>query len=229
MLALLLPTRGRPDNLIRFYNSAMETAAYPEQVGVFVAIDDDDDSYDEMFDSPPMNMTLFKVKRQTLSKYWNDCYEKAKDDYVIFGHMGDDIVFQTEGWDSIIRSKFNDVEDKIAFVFGDDGSPHNGKFGTHGFIHKRWVDTVGYFVPPYFSSDYNDTWLNDVAKAIGRHIHVPILTEHMHPDFDKAEFDKTHQERVERHKRDNVGQLYDSLADERERDISLLGDVINGR
>ena len=52
-IALLLPTRGRPDNLVRFYNSAMDTAKYPQQVGVFVAVDEDDDSYDHMFVSPP--------------------------------------------------------------------------------------------------------------------------------------------------------------------------------
>ena len=49
--------------------------------------------------------------------------------------------------------------------------PRRKNFLTHGFLHRNWVETVGYFVPPYFSSDFNDTWLNEVADMIGRKIY----------------------------------------------------------
>lgn len=219
MISLLLPTRGRPDNLRRMYQSALDLA--DGEIECVVAVDDDDDSYQEFFDTPMKNMTIFKVPRQTLSKYWNDCYEKSNGDILM--HCGDDIIFRTQSWDTKVKEAFDYVADNILFVFGNDGSGvHDGKFGTHGFIHRRWAEIVGYFVPPYFSSDYNDTWLNDVARSIGRHQHINILTEHMHPELGKGPLDQTHKDRYERHKRDNVGQLYDSLLAERKNDADKL-------
>lgn len=219
MISLLLPTRGRPNNLWRMYTSALELA--DGEIECIAAVDEDDDSYQEFFDTPMKNMTIFKVPRQTLSKYWNDCYKRASGDILM--HCGDDIIFRTQSWDTKVKEAFNDYPDNIVFVYGNDGSGvHDGRFGTHGFIHRDWAETVGYFVPPYFSSDYNDTWLNDVAKSIGRHRHINIMTEHMHPELGKGPLDQTHKDRYERHKRDNVTQLYASLLKERQADAEKL-------
>lgn len=221
MISILLPTRNRPDNIRRLWRSIVRTVSNIDNIELVVYIDNDDSSYDDITDIP---MNRVRGDRIVLSEMWNKCYEVSKGDILM--HCGDDIIFRTKNWDLIVQDKFADFPDHIVFVFGNDGSQHNGNFGTHGFIHRKWAETVGYFVPPYFSSDYNDTWLNDVARMIGRHVHVDILTEHMHPDFDKAEFDITHQERVERHKRDNVGQLYDSLGGERMADADKLREVM---
>jgi glycosyltransferase involved in cell wall biosynthesis len=224
MISVLLPTRGRPRNIKRLHKSILATADNFRDIELIIAVDDDDKSMDKLLNSPPTNTTIFSCKRQVLSQYWNDCYKKANGDILM--HCGDDIVFRTKGWDTKVKETFERFPDNIVFIFGNDGSPHNGKFGTHGFIHRKWAETVGYFVPPFFSSDYNDTWLNDVAKMIGRHVHIDILTEHMHPDLKKARLDKTHKERIERHQRDNVGQLYESKHNERVEDANKLREVI---
>ena len=121
---------------------------------------------------------------------------------------------------------FDGYPDRIVFVHGRDGI-HDASFGTHGFIHRRWVDTVGYFVPPYFSSDYNDTWLNEVANALGRRVYLPgLYTEHMHPVAGKAPWDATYHERMERHTRDGVDALYVSKRHERLADVERLRAVL---
>lgn len=224
MISLLLPTRKRPDNIVRLHTSVQETADNPSEIELIIAVDDDDTSYDELMENGLANTTFFKVPRTVLSKYWNMCYERAKGD--ILQHCGDDLVFRTNGWDTVVKNTFDEYPDKIVFVFGDDGHWKN-TFGTHGFIHRKWAETVGYFVPPYYSSDYNDTHLNDVARAIGRHHYIDILTEHMHPAFNKAEWDENHMERLERHRRDNVGLLYEMNAHERARDAKVLQEVID--
>lgn len=216
MISILLPSRGRPENIERLYKSIMLTAVSPADIEIIVRLDDDDES--EYKDFPLVK--YIKGPRITLSKYWNECYEQSKGDILM--HSGDDIIFRTEGWDDVVRNAFEKQPDKILFVFGDDGSPHNGNFGTHGFIHRKWAETVGYFVPPYFSSDYNDTWLNDVAKMLGRHKHIPILTEHMHPDFGKGPLDQTHKDRILRHHRDGVATLYQDKLMERVDDANKL-------
>src|SRR6185369_12850874 len=112
-------------------------------------------------------------------------------------------------------------DDKILFVHGDDG--HWGKeFGTHGCLHRNWIDTVGYVLPPYFVSDYGDTWVNEVADAIGRRKYLPFVTEHMHFLWGKSEMDATYKERIERHKNDDPGKLYVDLAPKRLRDVEKL-------
>lgn len=210
MISLLCPTRKRPKNIERLWQSVLDTADSPEDIELILAIDDDDTSYDEQ------NIgNKKKYPRMVLSKYWNECYKRSKGD--ILFHCGDDIVFQTKGWDTTVKNTFEEYPDKIVFVYGNDGGPMTD-FGTHGFIHRNWVEAVGYFVPPYFSSDYNDTWLNDVAKLIKRHRKIDIYTEHMHPAFHKAEWDETHQERMERHRNDKVDELYRTPEMWKERD-----------
>lgn len=217
MISLLLPSRNRPDNITRLWNSVLETATGP--VEMVIRLDDDDTSaYPEA-----EGIKYLYGPRDVLSKYWNECYEHARGP--IYMHCGDDIIFRTHGWDNTVKQAFTD--DNIWFVHGDDGI-HNAAFGTHGFIHKNWVDAVGYFVPPYFSSDYNDTWLNDVANMIGRRKHVPIFTEHMHFVNGKGPLDQTHQERLTRHQTDGVDALYHSneMRQERQNDAEKLRRVM---
>lgn len=207
-ISLLLPTRKRPEWLVRFYDSAMSTADNKKQVEVVVYIDDDDDSYDNI-----KLPRLVKVRgpRVVLSEMWNACWKAARGEY--FGHMGDDIIFRSPHWDTLVTQAIDAHTGKIAFVWGNDHSPESQRnvFGTHGFVHKNWTDTVGYFVPPYFVSDYNDTFFNEVARKlnVATYIHE-IHTEHMHFSLGKALIDETTQDRLDRHERGRPEEIYKS-------------------
>ena len=166
--------------------------------------------------------------RIVLSDCWNRCAEIARADILM--HCGDDIAFRTPGWDAAVRDAFAGVPDRILFLHGyDNEEKPRGRFGTHGFLHRRWVDAVGYFVPPYFSCDWNDTWLNDVANALGRRLFIPIYTEHLHPYHGKGKLDQTHRERMARGQRDRVAQLYRQLAPKRQEDVEKLRHAISAR
>lgn len=209
-ISVLLPSRQRPQQLVRMIDSILATAHFPEQIEVVVYVDDDDRSYDGI-DHPAIVTKWVSGPRSydglvNLSIMWNLCYAASSGDIVM--HCGDDIIFRTPGWDAVVRSAFESAEDKILFAFGDDGYQTGLNFGTHGFIHRKWVETVGYFVPPYFVSDYNDVFLNDVAKLIDRHLEIPILTEHMHWCAGKAEIDTNTAERLARHDENRPQDLY---------------------
>lgn len=209
MISLLCPTRNRPTNVNRLIQSALETAADPEYIEFVFYIDEDDTSYDN-FENVWNHAAIIFVRgpRIVLSQTWNECYKMATGPY--YYHLGDDNIFKTFGWDRYFIHEFSNYPDKILFTHGLDGGPHDATgFGTHGMIHKNWVETVGYFVPPYYVSDFNDTWLNEVANMIGRHTQIrDVMVEHLHPNFGKAELDITHQERLERHHSTNVDALY---------------------
>ncbi len=225
MISILLPSRNRPENVKRLWDSIVDTTEDLNDIEMIVAVDNDDpqlEAYVKLSKAEPIHLII--MDRTVLSIYWNRCQKKAKGP--IYMHAGDDIIFRTKGWDAQVKAAFDEYEDKIVFVHGDDGGGNGQNFGTHGFIHKNWVNAVGYFVPPYFSSDYNDTWLNDVSNMLSRRKYVDILTEHMHPAFGKGPMDITHEERLTRHRTDGVDAMYSNKAEERIQDSNKLREVM---
>lgn len=221
-ISLLCPTRNRPDSVRRLVSSARETASEPRRLEFVFYTDRDAPGSVPAFECHQASINVLVGDRIVLSEMWNRCFDHARAD--VFMHCGDDIVFRTDGWDELVVGAFEKVQDRIALVHGDDG--FNYGCVTHGFLHRRWVEAVGYFVPPYFASDYNDLWLTEVATALDRKIAVDILTEHMHPAAGKGTWDKTHKERLARHKAENVDQLYKDLAPRRAEDVEKLRAVM---
>lgn len=221
-ISILVPTRMRCGRLMELYNSAFELAKFPATIEMVAYVDDDDPGYDGL---DKFNLRIIRGPQVSISEAWNKCADEAQGEYL--GLFGDDVIFRDEDWDIAVTSRFMKYPDKIGFVFGHDGSPYADTYGTHGFLHKNWVKTVGYFVPPYFKANYVDLWINDVAKALGRHLYIPYYFEHMHQGFGKAADDETYQKGRERD--EGMRELYDSLADKRQEDIEKLKQFIEGK
>jgi len=221
VISVLVPTRNRPQNVRRLVDSALETAETDVEFVFYV--DEDDDSAVDVIRSYEQTQ-IVSGPRVVLSETWNECWTYARHDVGM--HCGDDIVFRTSGWDTRVLEVFDQYPDKIVFVHGRDGY-QDRRVGTHGFLHQNWVDAVGYFVPPYFSSDYNDLWITEVADVLGRRVYLAdVYTEHMHPVIGKGEWDQTHRERVARHRRDGVDRTYRRHAPTRLVDAGKLRAVI---
>jgi GT2 family glycosyltransferase len=216
MFSLLAPTRGRPQALQDMADSAHATATGP--IEVFAYVDDDDPHLDQYVATSGVSVVV--GPRIVLSDCWNVLARKAQGDFL---HMSaDDIRFRTPGWDQIIRETFEQFPDRIACVYGRDGI-HDEKLATHGFISRRWFETVGYFTWHEFPCDFADTWLHDVAQMVGRLIYQPeVLIEHLHPIANKAEWDQTHNERRARGKSSRVEALYRRLKPRRFEDAKKL-------
>jgi hypothetical protein len=175
-----------------------------------------------------------RISSNSFENYTGKVYNiqvQDRHEYVVscglVANCGDDIIFRTQGWDTLVRQHINSYPDKIAFVHGMDGI-QNEKLGTHGFLHRNWVKAVGYFVPPYFSCDYNDTWLTDVSNMIGRRVYEPrIYTEHMHWAVGKQPRDQTYADTTARGHRDNVTAMYESMLPKRQEDARKLKEFID--
>jgi len=220
LISILCPTRERPAEFKRMVKSASKTATHPRRLEV-IAYLDDDDSYPY---EPIPSVHYIRGPRIMLTETWNVCYRSCKGE--IFMHCGDDIVFRTPGWDAIVREAFEQSEDKVLLVHGDDMSPNTDVLATHGFLHRRWVEAVGYLLPPIFSCDWADVWLTEVADMLGRRVKVPIVTEHMHYSFGKAAVDRNTLEREERGRQDNVVELFQRTVADRRRDADKLRRVM---
>lgn len=219
MISLLTPTRGRPTNMLRLCKSVEETAYEPNNIEIIFYIDIDDTESEEQFQEIwnagfAVNVYACIGKRIILSETWNKCLDISEGPYYML--CADDIVFRTKDWDTMVLNKFEEYPDKIVLVHGKDGfDAHIPPIATHPFLHKNWIDIIGYFCPPLFSCDYNDKWLSTVADIIKRRVLLPeLLTEHMHPNImdkdgkPKATADATHRERMERGKRENVDKIW---------------------
>ena len=187
MISLLTPTRKRPELMLKMARSALATGNNFE----FVFYVDDDDSLSEsgINQLPPENTKTVRGPRIPCGQCWNKAYEVCTGDIAMM--CADDLLFHTPGWNNIVEAEFAAVPDKILFLFGNDGIQYEA-LGTHGFVHRRWVETLGYFTPPYFMSYYNDTWLDRLGRMSGRRKYLPNLNiEHIHPSVGKRPMDET--------------------------------------
>lgn len=213
MISILAPTRGRPQAAAEMAGSARNTAS---DIEILFYVDDDDPNLAEYQAMPG----VIVGPRIVLSDCWNRLAEHATGDIL---HMSaDDIRYRTPGWDQVVLEAFAEYPDRIVFVYGRDGYA-DGRLGTHGFISRRWYETLGYFTWPEFQADYADTWLHDLATRIDRLVYLPdVYTEHLHPIARKANWDQTHMERRDRRRRTRPGVLYNRLHAQRQADAERL-------
>jgi glycosyltransferase involved in cell wall biosynthesis len=191
MISILCPTRGRPENVIRKVNSILSTSHRLDLVEIIFYVDNDDVTFPEIILNNG-NVTVVKGPRMWLSILQNVLYSYSKGEIIMY--TGDDVVFETNGWDEIIREEFNAQEDKILLVYGTDGGYYGDRIALHGFLHRDWVNTVGCWVQPGRAVPY-DYWLTDTARKLGRLKYIDSLRfAHIHyrQGDASAKFDSTY-------------------------------------
>lgn len=202
-VSLLVPTRGRPDQFWEMVTSAVATAT--GSIEFSRVRDFGDPTRDRYLEYPRLwepdafrmwDSFNYTEDGYSLSGLWNLAAEVVEGDILM--QCADDIRFRTDGWDRAVIDAFDQYPDKIVYVYGRDGITDE-RMATHGFMHRRWYETLGYFTWPEFSSDYGDLWNHTIAERLGRLHYLPdVYTEHLHPSVGKAELDQTHLDRIDR-------------------------------
>jgi len=224
IISLLCPTRGRVHNMSRLWSSITETTSHPEKVELIFRLDKDDlhsiltaDRLQQLSDKLTVKLFSKESHFPQVGNNWNDCWKIAKGE--IFMLCGDDLVFETPGWDDIVRREFSKVPDRIILLYGQDGI-QNERLATHGFLHKNWTDTVGYFAEPHGLTFYNDTWMHEISKLINRDVYCPeLVIWHKHWSVG-APMDETYKRMQEYF--DPEADKFNQLAGEREKDAHKL-------
>jgi hypothetical protein len=214
MISIIFPTRNRPNELLRLIESfRLHSNVQPE---ILCYVDYDDHSYDgRLFDAQ-----IIRGPQLVLSAYWDTLLRFATGDLLMAS--ADDVICRTPGWDGMVEGAFAQCPDKILMVFGNDGGPDGTKYPTSPIVHRRWIETVGRWIPPYFCADYIDTWLYDVAKRINRIQFVPFTVEHIHPIWNKAPLDETYRRGNERRQAQEPWKAFELTARERESESEAL-------
>jgi GT2 family glycosyltransferase len=195
-LAILLPTRGRPELVSRFLQSLVDTTTPTDRqnMTLFVYCDRDDPTM-ERYDWRQWEKFIRVIPGYGPRMFPPEADNHlgviaAREDADVFFAASDDLVFRTSGWYSGLAAAFSAVPDEIA-LFGFDDGAWGHELVTTPFITRRWKETLGYLIPTQFKCDHGDVWLTKIAQANGRLIWVPGKIEHMHWHFKKGVKDQT--------------------------------------
>ncbi len=241
-IGILVPTRQRVDWTKRMIDSCLDTASDPDHIKIVLRLDmdnfEDHQGYTKLIRVGVDE--ILKGPGKCLSLLWNDCYDILGESTQINMHAGDDLIFRTKDWDKVVRDEAAKFPNGVGMVYLDDGLQHEG-LATHGFYSRQWSETLGYFVPPYFAHDHNDTWHTFLGKNL-IHRGFPnaciyrgdVLIEHMHPTAPdgkggkKAPVDDVYKLAHMRKARQDCGPIYQQKLPERQKDVEKLIAAIKG-
>jgi len=191
-ISLLTPTRGRPHKMESVWKSALTTADAPNDLEVVFYLDNDDDNgiskLKDMRSDQIKSKIGCRMPIENGANMWNEAYKAAVGE--IFMLCADDVLFRTQGWDTVVRGEFEKRSDRIVYVNGNDKGPFYRRWGTHGFVHKNWIDVIGYFAPPIYFYGVDD-YYTYVSKSLGRAVFLDhVVIEHMHWTLKKTKEDE---------------------------------------
>ena len=186
MISFLCPTRGRPKQAINLYKSFINTQKNNNEL--LFCIQKEDPLFEEYKNIFKLNniSKYFTSESMPTSYLWNQMAFSAKGNLLTL--IGDDVEILTMGWDERIEAEAKKFNDNIYVITVDDGrkDKQQGKFMRcpHPTIHKKWIEVLGYFVPPFFMHRYLDRYTQDLAIQIGRYIEIKdIIFNHLKFNF----------------------------------------------
>ncbi len=188
MIALLCPSRGRPEQLKRMIKSAQATAR--GEIEIFVAVIEADK---EAHIKNGLNMRCMELPDNMPTAHkWNLLADWAMEatDCKLFMLAADDMIFQTPLWDEALTNHYKAL-DKKQHVYALQDS--RDEFGfPHVIVTREYIESMNYFVPPIFVHWYVDTWTVQIARANNCFTHLrDFLLVHKKPS-DAGQGDSTH-------------------------------------
>jgi hypothetical protein len=185
---IVCPTRGRPEQFKRFYESFVQMSEISDLVFL---IDHDDDKLKEYLSISEKCIINYEKKNTTqllnLGFDLNPTYE-------FYTYINDDFVFKVFGWDFYLCA-----QGKISY--GNDllAGPN---MPTCGVVDGEIVRALGWLQMPELKYQYGDA----VWKTIGHKLnilkyHPSVIIEHKHWSNGKAQIDETY-------KRTNTTQVF---------------------
>jgi hypothetical protein len=184
-LALLVPSRGRPQNIERLRDAMAGTCR--GDTDLIVAVDDDDPTDYRSLDLT----TLVTGPRLSLVGWLNVLANDAvKREYDAIGHFGDDNLPRTIGWDVRIEESL----ERNLFCFGNDLDPGRvpGSLSIHVFMRSEVIQKLGYMGPPAIQHMYVDPVWFAWGAATSIEYLGDVVLEHLHYTLGKSPADESY-------------------------------------
>ena len=172
-LGLLVPSRSRPRNITRLWDSMKATCDGPTTL--LVGLDADDPERDNYPAGPGY---VIQDGLRYVTAWFNHLAMTTLGAFGAIGTVGDDNEFTTRGWDGRIR----DALTRQPFAFGNDEYPTRppGSLSCHIFIRADVVRILGYAGPPEISHMYVDVAWYAWCLAVGHEYLDDVRIPHRH-------------------------------------------------
>lgn len=187
-ILVIVPTRGRADNVARLAGEFTATATGCAHL--LLAVDDDDPTNLPVGDLDTVTVT--RAPRNGFAPRLNDEARRHAGDWFALASWGDDHVPRTPGWDRRVLDTLHEMG--TGWVSGDD-LVHGPAIPTAWAQTSDIVEALGWMTPPALAHLYVDNAQRDLAEAVGRFRYLPdVIVEHAHPIVGKAPWDALYDE-----------------------------------
>lgn len=187
-LTVVVPSRGRPNNIDRLYRAFQGTCGLDTRL--VVAVDDDDPhlpGYREMQAHHDRGFDLRVGPRLRMVGTLNTVARTVESPFI--GFMGDDHMPRTKGWDTLYLQALHEAGPG-AVVYGND-MVQGATMPTQVAMDRRIVTTLGWMVPPVLVHLCADLFWLEVGRALGTLRYLPdVIVEHLHPITGQVEWDQ---------------------------------------
>jgi hypothetical protein len=233
-ISLLVPSRERLNLKLTLLSSIITTVSDINNVELIFGVDADDPTRDIAYKIAAAMPFVKIVDIQNNGKFiginriWNLLVPHAQGD--IFGYVGDDMIFKTANWDAEIIAELVDKlpADQIKLVHCYDGYRTTDEICVNAFVHKKYVDIVGYLCREEFLINWSDQWMYQTFKAFDRITYRPdIHIQHNHWVFGQRKRDTVADRMLSDNKDKISDQLWFDLVEQRIEDIKKISKHTN--
>jgi hypothetical protein len=192
-MLVIVPSRGRPDNITALIDAWERTRSYAQ---LLVVVDDDDElltRYEMVMETAPDWVSLEVTPRKRLGPTLNEYAVKNAPLFDVLGFMGDDHRPRTTHWDRRFAMAIAQMGG-VGVTYGND-LIQGPNLPTAVWMSSCIVETLGYMVPPGILHLFADNTWQAWGNGISRMSYLnDVVIEHVHPVAQKAEWDVTYQE-----------------------------------
>jgi len=211
-LTILVPTRGRPANLVRLANACRATAPGAR---IIARLDADDIALERYTRNAPEGVEIRVGPRTRFVASLNEIAAEVTTPYIAC--LGDDVLPETPGWGDLMIAALGG---RLGVAYGSDGleHKHGPDLPTHVVLPTEIYHRLGWIALPALRHLFVDNVWRELGRAMDNFVYVPeAKLTHLHPWAGKASRDRTYTEANNSLHRDR-----DRLAFERWRDSGGL-------
>ena len=180
--SLIVPTRGRPEQLRRFLASVAGTASRPDRIEVVLVVDDDDLASAAVEESGLAVRRVVGPPGRTMGALNSAGYAASAGDAVML--LNDDVVVRTRGWDATALACFRRFPDPFVLVHVNDTLIRH-HLCTFPLVSRAFCELAGGICPTAYRRYRIDDHIEDAfnllaALGVRRTVYLPdVVFEHL--------------------------------------------------
>lgn len=192
-MAVLVPSRGRPENAKRLLEAIHRTAK--GRTHVLFGVDQDDGRLKDYIafrkgDLLSGDSVYTSAERQNLVKWTNGLAKMTAGKYRYYASFGDDMIPRTPGWDLKLMGAIEDDFGGIGISYPWDGIRDD--IPEAYVLSSSIAQVLGWIMMPKLNHWYNDNVIADLGREAGciRQLRG-VVVDHMNVGTGRASVDQT--------------------------------------